>query len=379
MDHSQASKDDTVSPNASLQLLIDGDDFYPSIFDAIAQTQRTIYIENYLVEEGALFDYLFDHLITAARRGVDIKIVMDEFGCSSSVKRRFTYLNRFTNINIKLFNPVRLFKGARNLNRTHIKLFVFDDFSAYVGGAGITDEFYNPDTRGSEWSEIMLKVSHSSVADLAHYCRIKHQFLNKLGPWLQPSEVITFLGFKQLNDWLVAHHLTTHFIKQAIYRRIANANSRIWINSAYFYPTSKLLRLLKKKARQGVDVRLLLPGKSDVFFMKYLARYRYKRLIKAGVAVHEIQNRFLHSKVIIIDNWCTLGSFNLDIFSLQFNHELNYSTSDEVLVKELEGFYLAKLHSSKEYLLEEWKNRSVYTKFMEALSHFITRFLRRFL
>jgi phosphatidylserine/phosphatidylglycerophosphate/cardiolipin synthase-like enzyme len=379
MDHTATPIRKSTDNNDALQLLVDGCGFYPRIFESISAAKHTIYIENYLVEEGNLFDQLFDHLIVAARRGVVVRIVMDEFGCSSGVKRRFETLNRYTNIHIKLFNPIALFKGTRNLNRTHIKLFLFDDVVAYVGGAGITDDFYNPKTERADWSEIMLRVANASVAELARYCRIKHQFLNKLGPWLKPSEVITFLGFNHFSEWLAAHHLTTHFIKQAIYSRITNAHSRIWINSAYFYPTSKLLRLLKKKARQGVDVRLLLPGESDVFFMKYLARYRYKRLIKAGVAVHEIQNRFLHSKVIIIDDWCTLGSFNLDIFSLQFNHELNYSSSDEALVKELEGFYLAKLHSSKEYLLDEWKNRGLYTKFMEKLSHFITHFLRRFL
>jgi len=130
---------DTFS-QSSTQLFIDGFEFYPAIFDAITNAKETIQLENYLVDDGELWKRVQFLLFEAADRGVKVTCIFDAFG-SYGVYQEISQLNLHKNIDVKLFNPIRLRLGSKNLHRTHIKLFVIDQEIAFTGGAGITDDF----------------------------------------------------------------------------------------------------------------------------------------------------------------------------------------------------------------------------------------------
>ena len=358
---------DTFSPS-STQLFIDGFEFYPAIFDAINNAEQCIQLENYLVDDGELWKRVQVSLFEAADRGVRVSCIFDAFG-SYGVYQEISQLNAHPNIEVKLFNPIRLRLGSKNLHRTHIKLFVIDQKLAFTGGAGITDDFYNPQDNTAAWSEVMVRVEGPSVFSLSLMFDANFKMIGKKRALFSPLVGPSYSVVRKLDGWLYAHHFSTHWIKKALYRQLGKAEERIWINSAYFFPTRKTIRYLVKKANAGVDVRLLLPGKTDVLFMKYLARGRYKKLLGAGVSIHELNDRFLHSKVVIIDDWATVGSFNLDVFSFRFNRELNYASTEEKLVTALEGFFLAKLQSAYEINLHEWTNRKLLSKVFERLAY----------
>jgi phosphatidylserine/phosphatidylglycerophosphate/cardiolipin synthase-like enzyme len=356
------------------QLLIDGCSFYPEILSALAQANHSIHIENYLVEKGELWSRLVQTLLSAADRGIEITCIFDAFGALDVIKDIET-LSAHRQINIKLFNPIRLGLGFLNLRRTHVKLFIVDDSIAFTGGAGITDRFYLPSSNFCAWSEVMVKVEDESVQEIARIFRWKFNAIGNTPRRLfTPFHGPGYIFQKRLVGWLYAHHFATHWIKRALYKQLASAQQRIWINCAYFFPTRKTIRFLTRKAKQGVDVRVLLPGVTDVLFMKYLARGRYKKLLQAGVTIHELHDRFLHSKVIIIDDWVTLGSFNLDLFSFRLNHELNFASTHEALVRDAEGFFLAKLQSASEIRLSDWTNRVFLSRFIERVVYRVAQF-----
>lgn len=357
--------DSSLSLFSSPELLVDGGVFYPAIFKELKSAKQSILIENYLVEDGELWDELISILLQQADNQIQIQCVFDDFG-TLGVHDDIEKLSRHPNISIKLFNPLKLHLGFKNLRRTHVKLFIIDDRVAFTGGAGITDSFYKPSTRSSAWSEVMVRVNDLEVAQIADVLRWKFEAIgSKPRSLAAPLKGPNYMLEKRLVGWLYAHHFSTHWIKRALYNKLANARSRIWINSAYFFPTRRTIRYLKRKAKEGVDVRILLPGVTDVLFMKYLARGRYKKLLQAGVSIHELNDRFLHSKVIIIDDWATLGSFNLDVFSFRFNHELNFASTDSAFLSEVEGFFLSKLQSAIEIKPEAWTNRALISKLLE--------------
>jgi phosphatidylserine/phosphatidylglycerophosphate/cardiolipin synthase-like enzyme len=357
---------ENISLKDSTDLLIDGASFFPRIFDELTHAKHNIYIENYLVEDGNLWAVFIMLLKGAADKGVQVKCIFDGFG-ASDVYHDLVHLNTHPNIEVKYFNPINFLKlGAKSLRRTHIKLFVVDERVAFTGGTGLTDKFYDPMSQVSSWSEAMVRVEGESMQ---YVCSLFLWRFYSIQSTTQRSLLLSrpneFIPGRELEGWLYAHHFTTHWIKRALYRQLAKAEKRIWINSAYFFPTRKTLRYLKKKAMAGVDVRLLLPGVTDVLVMKYLARGRYKKLLSAGVSIHELNGRFIHSKIVLVDDWATIGSFNLDILSFRLNHELNYATYDLALVKQLESFFLSNLHSANEVNPSAWTNRFFISKLIE--------------
>ncbi|GLQ31898.1 phospholipase D-like domain-containing protein [Litoribrevibacter albus] len=356
------------------RLLVDGSSFYPEILDTLKQATKSILIENYLVEDGELWGSVSETLLEAADAGVKVFCIFDAFG-SLGLHNDFDRLSLHPNISIKLFNPIHIGLGFHNLRRTHVKLFIVDEKIAYTGGAGITDSFYQPSRALSPWSEVMVKVEDQSIPELCSIFTWKFNAVgNKPRSLFIPLKGPNYIFQKRMVGWLYAHHFSTHWIKRAFYKKLSSANRRIWINSAYFFPTRKTIRFLVKKAQQGVDVRLLLPGVTDVVFMKYLARGRYKKLLAAGVTIHELNDRFLHSKVILIDDWATLGSFNLDVFSFRFNHELNFASTDSCFVSDIEGFFLSKLQSAIEIKPHEWTNRQLLSKLLERITYRVAHF-----
>ena len=356
------------------EILIDGCNFFPSIFNDLKQAKHSIYIENYLVEPGLLWNEFQALLLAIADNNVLVKGVFDGFG-SWSVTGDIAALNLHKNIDLLIYNPVRFRFTAANLRRTHIKLFIIDGTVAYTGGAGITDAFFNPRTNQSLWSELMVRISDSSVKNVCQLYEWKYRKLKSKRRNIASS----FSPYQyNLEGWLYAHRFSTHWSIRAVDLKLNAARQLIWINSAYFYPTKKIIKYLEAKANAGGDVRLLLPGLSDVLFMKYLARGRYKRLLQSGVCIHEIDDRFLHSKIIIIDDWATIGTFNLDILSIRFNQELNFSSSEPSFISELESFYLSKTRSSTLIDPANWTKRHILSKVLERLTYNVVQLFRRF-
>lgn len=355
------------------RLLVDGPCFFPAMLAAIEQAQQAVFLELYLIESGAVAERFIAALIEAVRRGVAVCLLLDDFGASRLSARDRERL-RSAGIALAFYNPLRYGRLRRNLFRDHRKLLTVDGEVAFVGGAGITDAF---DAEGERlpWHEVMLEVRGACVADWQALFRASWE------RWAEqplPPMPIARAG-EDGGPGRVALNAPAHMaIKRSLLKRIRSAERRIWIATAYFIPSLKLRRALRRAAAHGVDVRLLLPGDhTDHPAIRHAGRRYYARLLNSGVRIFEFQPRFLHAKLLLCDNWISVGSSNIDRWNLSWNLEANQEADDQRLTETVERLFVQDLLQSTECLPEQWRQRPWFRRLLEQFWGYVEIWLAR--
>lgn len=359
-------------PVDSLLLWIDGDQFYPRMLACIASAQSNIEFETYLVTSGAIADRFVTALIEAAQRGVVVRVLADSIGArgfSSTDHQKLLAAG----VGLHLYNPLQHKRFAMNLARDHRKILVIDKKTAFIGGAGITNEFDPGISGDNSWHDLMLETTGAVVGDWAALFEQTWTFHH--GP---PSLPVS----SRLREYLRRHALMRPLtgvasqtrvngsqgdgneqIKGDLVKRIRNARRRVWLATAYFYPSHKLRQALVKSAQRGVDVRLLLPGPhTDHPAVRYASRRYYGHLLRQGVMIYEYQPRFMHMKVALADDWVSLGSCNFDRWNLRWNLEANQEIIDEAFAGEIRRLFEVDFDVSQTLSYATWRNRSWWDK-----------------
>lgn len=360
-------------------LLIDGPAFMPAMLADIAAAERQISLELYLVEDGQCSTALVEALCAAAERGVQVRCLFDGFG---SLRLGQALRERLSGAGVQLrqYNPLRWRRGLRNLYRDHRKLLVVDGRCAYVGGTGATDEFWTPQSESSLWHEVMVRIGGGLVA---HWQLLfDHQWLACEGrsPWrpghapglahLPPCPADgTGMGRVAYAD--SRQHLD---IVQSLLRNIGRARQRVWLATPYFLPSRKVRRFLIRAAARGVDVRLLLTGRhTDHPPVRFAGQRYYSRLLRAGVRIFEYQPRFLHLKMVLVDDWVSIGSCNFDHWNLRFNLEANLEALDPQLTAATAESFMVDFAESREITLQEWRHRPLRRRIQQRLWGWLDR------
>lgn len=340
------------------RLLVDGHRFFPAMEDSIAAAQRYVLLEMYLCESGAVVENLFRQLREAAARGVRVCVLLDAYGALGlrrSDRRRLIDAG----VELAFYNPIRFFRWRSNLLRDHRKLLLVDGDVAFTGGAGLTDAFDRRTKPSAWWHEVMLEIRGPCLADWqVLFARLWNRWAeNALSPtpggaWSQGSggrgRVAVQKGIKGRSE-----------IMRSYVRQTRRARHRVWLATAYFVPSWKLRQVLRRSARNGRDVRLLLPGAlSDHPAVWYMGRRYYHRLLKAGVRIFEYQPRFTHCKMLLCDDWLSLGSSNADAWNYRWNLEANQELQDAKLCAEAAALMEEDFADSVEIRLEDWMIRS---------------------
>lgn len=363
----------------SFGLLIDGERFFPAMLTAIEQARVAVGMEMYLVQSGRIMDQFIDACRAATERGVRVFLLFDAYGAtgfSRADRRRLTQAG----VRMYFFNPLRLPQLWRFLWRDHRKILVVDQDVAFVGGVGLTDDF-DPVVRGSlAWRETVLECRGTVVQDWWH------AFADNLAEVSnQPLDIAVNdappCGHQRGRVVLSAAHGRTE-VKRAAVTRIRNAEQRVWLATAYFVPSWKIRRALRRAARRGVDVRVLLPGPHvDHPAVRHAGRRYYSRLLRSGVRIFEYQPRFIHVKTLVCDDWVSIGSANVDRWNLRWNLEANQEVEDAGFAAEVTGQFARDLASSKEMTHIRWHRRGVIAKLLErfwgAIDQLIDKWLRR--
>ncbi len=346
------------------ELLVDGERFFPAMLESIHASKRFLLLEMYLFESGAVANHFIDALVNAAARGVAVYVLLDDFGARKLWKKDRARLAQ-AGIQLSFYNPLHYGELRRNLFRDHRKLLIRDYHEAFAGGVGITDEF-DSKTRGkSAWHEVMIKIVGPNVFD---WCEV---FKNTWDQWSnQPLELpvqtaIPAAGL-QAGHVAVSGRFGSPEIQRAFVKRIHTAERRVWMATAYFVPSWKLRRALRYAARHNVDVRLLLPGAhTDHPGVRHAGRRFYSRLLRAGVRIFEYQPRFLHAKVLLCDDWVSIGSSNVDRWNLRWNLEGNQEVEDSGFAEVVHGLLQKDFHESEEFHFERWMKRPWYGRLQE--------------
>lgn len=361
------------------ELLIDGPRFFPRMLAAIEQAQEHVDLELYLVEAGSCAEAVVLALEAAARRGVTVRCLFDGYG---SLKLGNALVIRLTEAGVELrqYNPVRWRRGLRNLYRDHRKLLIVDRDVAVVGGTGVTDEFWRPEAQHSEWHEVMVQIEGPLVADWqmlfdrqwrANLRRTEWRPATHFGLPRLPRVPPEGEGFGRVAYADARQHRD---ILQSLVRALNSGQRRIWLATPYFLPTWKVRRSLRRAASRGIDVRLLLTGpRTDHPSVRYAGHRYYPRLLRAGVKIFEYQPCFLHLKMVLIDDWVSVGSCNFDHWNLRFNLEANLEALDPALTAAVHSSFEQDFGQSRQVTLAAWKARPLWRRVQQRIWGWLDR------
>jgi len=318
---------------------------------AIAAARATIHFENYIIRDDATGRRFAEALAERARAGVRVRVLYDALG-SLGTSRRYWRGLRQAGVEVRAFHPLlapRLFELPQ---RDHRKLLATDGAWAMIGGLCIGDEWAGDPSRGRRpWRDTMVAVSGPAAAALdGAFARI----WSRAGPALPPDELASDPAPCGSSIVRVVEGMPG---RARVYRTVellaASAAERLWITDAYLIAPAPLYASLIDAARSGVDVRLLVPGASDLPILRSFTRVGYRDLLRAGVRVFEYAGPMIHAKTMLVDRrWARVGSSNLNVSSLLTNYEIDLAAECEALTGELANQFRRDLASSREIVLQ---------------------------
>lgn len=358
------------------QLLEDNERFFERMLQAIEAAASYVLLEMYLVESGIIAGCFVEALGRAARRGVRVCVVFDGFG---SLRLGAGYRRSLTEAGVELrtFNPLSLRTKLQNFLRDHRKLLLVDGRIAFVGGVGLTDEFALPQGRGQPWRDLVVEITGPVVTDWQRafdrtWCRIGGP-LGLACPPAPPDIADGADGRVALSE---ARERSV--LANGVVRRIDAARTRAWIMSAYFVPSRRFRKALRRAARRGVDVRLLVPGPlTDHPWVRQAARRYYGKMLRNSVRIFEYQPRMLHAKMIICDDWVSIGSSNLDRWSFKWNLEANQEVHNTAFAADAAGVFEADCAQSEMLSRRNWPQRAWLDRLQERIAGALDRMLDR--
>jgi cardiolipin synthase A/B len=357
------------------RLLDDGGEFFARMLAAIDGASRYVLLEMYLVRSGAVATRFIDALNRAAGRGARVCVVFDGFGAlglTRADRRRLLDAG----VELRFFNPLRLRNRLSNLLRDHRKLLLADGRVAFVGGAGLTDDFAPGAPRGP-WRELMVEIRGPVVAD---WQRAFARTWRRCGPELSVAEPppCEARADGAVGRLALSEARQRSVLANGVLRRLDGAAVRAWIMSAYFVPSRRFRKALRRAARRGVDVRLLLPGaRTDHPWVRQAARRFYGKMLRNGVKIFEYQPRMLHAKMILCDDWVSIGSSNLDRWSFRWNLEANQEIADAHSADTAAAVFAGDFAVSRALSRRYWRQRAWLDRLRESIAGVLDRELDR--
>jgi cardiolipin synthase A/B len=334
-------------PGNRADLLIDGPPSYQAMLETIAQAKQWIHFENYIIRSDTAGWRFAERLAARAREGVRVRVLYDWFGSIATARGFWRYL-RDAGVEVRAFHPPQIIDAVANLSRNHRKLVVADGSRAILGGLCIGCEWTGESHSGGQpWRDTAVDIQGPAAAIL------DQTFVNlwELGGTEVPSDQLA--GVVAPAGEAEVRVISGEPGRERAYRVIellaVGSVERLWITDAYLVAPPRLFQALRDSARDGVDVRLLVPGSSDLPLIRNLSRIGYRDLLRSGVRIYEWDGPMLHAKTIVSDNrWVRIGSSNLNPSSLLGNYELDVLIQDTDLAGAMEDQFRHDMARSRE-------------------------------
>ena len=368
-------------PGNRLTLLNSGDDYFPALLAAIDAAEIEIYLESYIFANDDIGQEVASALCRAAGRSVQVNVTVDGFGARNFKIDFFSPLTA-DGVRVMYYRPeIGRFNMRRHrLRRLHRKLVVIDGRIAFVGGINIIDDNNAPiDMRprldyavrleGPTLQQVHHAVRH--MWEIVSWANFKRRF--RLAPVANP---VCEIAGKQSAAFLIRDNIRhRNDILHAYLDAIDEAKHEILIANAYFLPGIRFGRALYAAARRGVKITVLLQGKSDHPLLRYATQTLYATTLAAGIRIFEYEKSFMHAKVAVIDGqWATVGSSNIDPFSLLMAKEANIVVRDPVFADQLE-FSLRSVMATgaRELLADELSRLPMHSRILRWLAYAAVR------
>jgi len=348
-----------------------GDEVVPAMTGAIRDARRTVDLESYIFKNDRAGAIFADALIDAARRGVEVRALVDGTGSGLSGP----LLDRMKQAGVKayVYHPVRLWSIYKIGRRTHRKILVVDGAVAFTGGFCIADRWLGAARNPDEWRDMMVEVHGPVAAQMQAifgedwtYTTGEVLAGDKFYPRIEREGSVEAQGIK------VARGDSSSLAEMLYYLAIESATKSIHIRNAYFVPDRQILDALVRAARRGVDVKIMVPGRQiDVPLVRMASRRHYGELLSGGVKIYEYNRTMMHSKDAVIDGiFSTIGSINFDARSLRENEEDSLAFYDRGFAAALEAVFADDQKECREVTYQSWRRRGLEQRAAELVSAF---------
>lgn len=332
------------------------------IFEKLEQAKRFIFLEFFIVAEGALWDKLHDLLLRKKNEGVEIRFMFDDFGALMRTPTSFASKLRAEGIDVVVFNPIGRYVNKLYMNfRTHQKIVVVDGEYAYTGGFNIADEYANLIERFGVWKDAGIRVSGDAVWGMT---------IAFLEMWKasMPREEIDYERYKTdkpspVND-VYCHVLRDgpalgprSFFATAYKQMIQYAERKLYVTTPYLILEDIMIETLVEARERGVDVRIITPNIPDKKRVKMMTEYNYGVLLRNGIRVYEYTPGFIHTKVIMNEHCAIVGTVNMDYRSFYLHYENGIWVYDQRFLGTVESDVTETIRVSREITYEEWRKR----------------------
>ena len=355
--------------NNSVEIFTDGKSKFDQLKKDIRDAKEFIFIQYYIYNDDKIGNEILNLLAEKVRQGVRVKVLYDHVG-SFSTSNRFFKRMRELGIDSHPFFRVTFRKLANRINwRNHRKIAIIDGKIGYIGGMNVADRYVEVAPDGRIWRDTHLRVKGPIIESMMYSFAVDWNFLRP------DEEVQPITRFKYEDDGDVDMQLVTsgpvdkwNNLVLCFQQAIASARKRVYIQTPYFLPTDALLKALQGAALSGVDVRIMIPEKTDSVMLGYGSRSYIADCLSAGVKFYMFTPGMLHAKTMIIDDdFVTTGSVNFDFRSFENNFEANLLIYSEKVNAEMRAIFFKDLTVSTKVTLSQWKQRPIYSKIIESL------------
>ncbi|MFL1011207.1 cardiolipin synthase [Flavisericum labens] len=350
-----------------MDVLINGDEKFKRLIEDLKSAKHHIHLEYYVIFEGRLWDEILEVLCDKAAEDVQVRLAYDDVGSklSSKTKKKF----QDCGIEHHPFMPVVFSRFTGKMNyRNHRKIAVIDGEIAYVGGINIADEYVN-EYNDSFWRDTHVRIVGESVKSLQinffttwHFVsneklKIDRAYFPEVD--CKDNVAVQIAASGPDTDWA--------YIMEAIFTAITTAENYVYITTPYFVPNDQLIMALQVAAKSGVDIKLIIPKKSDSWVVKHATNSYLRHFLEAGIEVYRYTKGFVHAKTMVVDDiFSTIGTSNMDYRSFNINFEVNAFIYNEGKSKMLKQQFLQDLKHAEQIEPERWASRPKIEKLKES-------------
>ncbi len=359
-------------------ILQNGDVFFPAILEAIRSAQHTVNFQVYIFEPKAIGEKFIQAFKERARAGVEVRILIDAFG-SWRLRKSHRRALEEAGCRVELFRPIRVHTLVRAFRRDHRRAIVVDGRVAFTGGAAVADKWCGHAQDPEHWRDSMVQFTGPLAAAVqtafgASWAYCTGEII--AGPRFYPysserAEVEAGAADRPAAVAVVSSPAdSSQPVRPFFWLSFKAARTKIYMSSSYFIPGMRIRAIVMERARAGVDVRILVPGRhTDAKPVRLAGRAHYEELLEAGVRIFEYSPSMMHAKTVVVDGvWSIAGSSNMDERSMELNEENCVGVADHSLAADIEQGLLADMEQAEEVDLEHWRKRSALERALERFA-----------
>ena len=352
-----------------------GENMFDALLIELRKAKSFIFLEYFIIAEGIMWNSVLDILKDKVKEGVDVRLIYDDFGCITTLPPRYYETLRRYGIKAKTFNPMEPHLALQMNNRDHRKIVVIDGDVAFTGGVNLADEYINRYERFGHWKDMAVMVKGAAVQTFTvlflQFWNFDEeqksdplQFVSKAQSYPQSGYVIPFCDSPTDEDYVGQQ---THI------NLINNANHFLYASTPYLVIDQETRMALTLAAKNGVDVRLLVPHIPDKKIVFEVTRSNYERLIESGVKIYEYTPGFVHGKVMLADDEsAVVGTVNMDYRSYYLHYECGIWMYQTACLKDIRRDFEETFARSHQVTLEECQDISIIRRFFRAFLNIIS-------